>query len=131
METWNQFLLIFVAIAAMAVLIGLAVNYFRINLDQETMIEGDKQFVIGSILRKVYKCYDDNVGRKESVICNEFLINCTQPISSSDITGGIDSSKLENSSLVTVDIASKDEIIIRYENQIVYIEKVEHERISP
>lgn len=121
-------LLYFIAgIATILVLIGVALNLWWNSYFQEK-IEGDKQYVLSSIANLIYKCFEVNNGRKESVICNQLMIKSTEEINSNDITSYIDPSRVTK--IEVDDLGSSSEIIIRYENEVIYVEKVENERIS-
>ena len=126
METW-EILSIIVGIAAMLILISVALNLFGTEYVQEK-IEGDKEYVLSSIADLIYDCFEENKGRRESVICNQLIIDSTDEILSSDIEGYIDSSRVPD--IRVEDLGRSAEIIIRYENQVIYVEKVENERIS-
>ena len=126
METWI-ILSIIVGIAAMLILISVALNLFGTSYVQEK-IEGDKQYVLDYIANRIYDCYEKNEGRSGSVICNQLTIDSTEEILSSDIEDYLDSSRI--SSIEVEDLGRSAEIIIRYENQVIYVEKVENERIS-
>jgi len=126
METWI-ILSIIVGIAAMLILISVALNLFGTSYVQEE-IEGDKQYVLSSIANLIYDCFEKNEGRSGSVICNQFTMESTEEISSSDRQDLIDLSGI--SSIEVENLGQSAEIIIRYENQVIYVEKVENERIS-
>ena len=122
-------LLIIVGICGLVVLIIIATTYFKTDYHQEE-ISGNKQLVIHSISNLVYKCYEKNLGRSDSVICYQFKMNSTGEILSSDMLNGLDSSRIDISKVIVENLGSSGEIIIRYENEIIFIEKVENERIS-
>lgn len=127
MKMWEWLLFFIVGIAGMMILITIASNLLRGEyLEKE--IKGDRQFVVSSIVNLVYKCYEKNAGRRGSVICYQFSMNSRGEITSSDIEKQIDSSRVDK--VIAEDLGDSGEIVIRYENQIIYIEKVEHERIS-
>jgi hypothetical protein len=77
-----------------------------------------------------YKCYDENVGSEKSVICYQGKINSNGEILSSSILEKIDTSKIDENRVKPDNLGNSGEIVIRYENQFIYIEKVENERIG-
>ena len=127
METWSIILSIIIAVTAILILIGVALDLFSTGYVQEK-IEGDKEYVLSSIANLIYECFERNEGRKESVICNQLIIDSTEEINSSDRQDLIDLSGIY--SIEVEDLGQSAEIIIRYENQVIYVEKVENERIS-
>jgi hypothetical protein len=129
METWEWILFIIVALAGMAILILVATTYFKTEYSPKE-ITGDKQLAIGSILDLAYRCYERNEGRRDSVVCYKFNIDLNEEISASDILGQIDSKKIDKELVESDDLGSSGEIVIIYENQFIYIEKVEYERVS-
>ncbi len=130
MEMWNKILMIIVAIVCLIVILGVGSKLFREGIRETEDIEGHKSFVVGRILDLVYDCFNANDGKRGSVICEELTINSTETISSSDILDSIDTSKIERSNLEVDDLGKSAEIIIRYENQIIYVQRVENERIG-
>ncbi len=131
MEMWNMVLLIFVGIAGALVLISVGVNFWRTNYFQEKIeIKGDKQDVVKSIVNLMYKCFEENTGKKKSIICEQLVVNSTEAILSSDILNYLDLERIDKSKLKADDLGKFAEIIIRYENQIIYVQVVENERIG-
>ena len=111
----------------MLILVSVALNLFGVKYSLEK-IEGSKQYVLSYITNLIYECFEKNRGRRDSVICNRLVINSTEDISSSDIRSYIDTSRV--SRIEVEDLGRSAEIIIRYENQVIYVEKVENERVS-
>jgi len=131
METWEIVLTFIAAMAAVLILITVALNFFKINNSQEKIkIEGRKGYVVSSVVNLIYKCFEENRERNESVICSQLIVKSTEDIASTDILNYIDTSRIDTSSLRVGDLGVSAEIIIRYENQIIYVEKVENERIG-
>ena len=126
MEAW-EILFICAGIIAMLVLISVALNFFSVKLKPEK-IEGNKEYVLSSLSRSIFKCLEENEGRKESIICDELILDSKENISSSDILNSLE--HVDPSRVRAEDLGSHAKIIIRYENQTTYVEKVEHERIS-
>jgi len=125
----KKIVFILVGIASLLVLISIGVKLFKIGRN-EGIIEGEKYYVIRDLLDLAYECFEDNYPRRKSVICNQLKIDSNQEISSSDIIKSINPNKINSSQIETEDLGKTTEIIIRYENQIVYIKKMDHERIS-
>lgn len=131
MEMWEKVLWIMVAIAAILILINITLNLLKtIDSQKKIKIEGRKEYVVSSIVNLLYKCFEENRGRKESVICSRLIVSSTEDITSSDILNYIDPSRIDRSSVNVEDLGYSTEIIIRYENQIIYVKKVENERIG-
>ena len=119
---WNRILLIFAGLVGLLLLFSITLNLlpsFKVK-----KLEGDKSFVIQQILRKSYDCFQKNYPRKESVICDRLTFSSREAIKSSDILESLDTSKLSKASLKAEDLGTNGEIIIRYENGIIYIEKL-------
>lgn len=129
MKMWEWLLFIIAALAGMAILITVATKFFKTPYIPSE-ISGDKQLAIADILNLVYKCYENNEGRRGSVICYKINLDLDEAILSSDILGGIDSDRIAEYRVESDDLGDSGEIIIRYENEFIYIKKVEHERIS-
>ena len=129
MEMWKNLLLIIVSICCLIILITVATRYFKADYKIEEL-HGSKQLAIGSILDLVYKCYEKNTGKEGSVICYSFEINLDETIISSDIVEKIDSNKISKYQVQADDLGYSGEIVIIYENEIIYVSKVENERIS-
>jgi hypothetical protein len=129
MEIWEWLVLITASLCIVAILIMVANKYFKIDTAQKE-INGYKGDVIDSILDMTYKCYETNLGSGKSVICYQGKINSNGEILSSDILGKIDTSKIEKNRVIADNLGNSSEIVIRYENQFVYIEKVENERVG-
>jgi hypothetical protein len=129
MEIWEWLMLIIASIAIVAILILVANKYFRIE-SVPSEIKGYKEHVIDSILDLVYKCYNQNLGNDKSVICYQGKINSNGEVLSSDILGKVDASKIDKNRIQADNLGNSAEIVIRYEKQIIYIEKVDYERIG-
>jgi hypothetical protein len=129
METWEWILLLIVGLVIMIVLIGMATNYFRVDKPPEK-ITGDKYLAIDDILDLVYKCYSNNEGKKESIVCYTVKIEIDDYIFSSDMLEKVNGEKIDKSLVKSDDLGSSGEIVILYQDQSIYIKKVENERIS-
>lgn len=131
MEILGKVLLIIAGIASMFILISLVYTFLQLKIYPEKIeIRGEKSYVINLLVRHIYDCFEMNVGKRESIICSYVTISSTKDIYSSDIINKLDPTKIEKSRVIASDLGSSGEVVIRYENQNVYVEKVEHERIS-
>lgn len=126
---WQNLLLIIVSICCLIILITVAAKYFKADYNIEEL-HGDKQLAIDSILNLVYKCYEKNTGKKGSVICYRFEINLDETITSSDIVEKIDNNKISKYQVQSENLGYSGEIVIIYEDEIIYVSSVENERIS-
>lgn len=119
---------IIAGIAGALMLILLALKLFPPSFQEESRIEGDKGYVLSSIARLIQECFEKYEGRKESFICSEFYMSSSEEISSSDLLDYIDPTRVGR--IRVEDLGRFGDIIIRYEDGIIYVERVEHERIS-
>lgn len=129
MEMWEMILLLIVGLVAMVFLIGIATNYFRLE-QTPGKITGDKDLAIDDILNLVYKCYSKNEGKKENSVCYTVKIEVNDSISSSDVLEKVDGNKIDKSLVESDELGKSGEIAILYQDQSIYIKKVENERIS-
>jgi len=131
MELLEKIIFFVVAIVCILVLIGIAWNLLEIpNSQTEVKIQGDKTTIISKITNLIYKCFEDNVGERASVICFKVDFKSDGEISSSDILNKINNSKIDKNNVVADDLGSSGKIIIRYENQSIYVRKVDSEGIE-
>jgi hypothetical protein len=131
MELLEKIIFFVVAVVCILVLIGMAWNFLKIpNSQKEIKIQGDKGEVISKITNLIYNCFEENEGKKTSIICFQVDFISDQEISSSDILNNINPSKIDKENVVADDLGSSGKIIIRYENQFIYVKKVESEGIS-
>jgi len=131
MEIWNRILLIFVGIAGALILISVATNFWKTRYPWETLkLKGSKEYVVEAIVKLIYNCFEENRWKRRSIICRRLFVESEEEILSSDILNSIDMSRMAGSDLRVDDIGYSGEIIIRCENQTIYVEKVEYERIS-
>jgi hypothetical protein len=130
MEIW-QILLIIVGIASMFILISLTYRFLEFQQFPEKMkIEGEKGYVVDILAKFIYKCWERFKGKSESVICAYLTIKSNEDISSSDVLNNLNPLKIDKSLVKVDDLASFSEVVIRYENKKIYVERIEHERIS-
>lgn len=130
-EILGKILFIVAGMVGMFIIISLVLEFVKPNYFQERVkMQGDKQYVVSSIVNSIYECFEHNKGRKESVVCAQAVLDSAEEIFSSDIINGIDSTKVDRSMVRAEDLGFSGEIVIRYEDENIYVEKVEHERIS-
>lgn len=131
MDLPEQLMWVVVAIVCILVLIAIAWNILKQDNSQGNVkIQGDKKLVISNIINLIYRCFENNAGNEGSVICFRVDFESTENISSSDILNSINPSRLNSNNVKTSDLGSSGKIIIRYENQLIYIKKVESEGTS-
>lgn len=131
MELLEKIIFTVASIISILILIGMAWNFLKIpDSQKEVKIQGDKREIISQITKFVYRCFDDNVNIKTSIVCFQVDFKSDQSISSSDILDNIDQSKLDKKNVVADELGLSGKIIIRYENQSIYVKKVESEGIS-
>jgi hypothetical protein len=129
MEPFKIMILIIVALAFSILMYSLTFNlwFFR----KEEAIKGDKGFVIYSILKIAYECYDKNLDLKGSVICGKIQINSNEDISKEEILSRLDKRRIEENKFFVENLRSNSKVIIRYENGNIFIEEEKYESISP
>jgi len=130
MEMWEKILSILVGIVGVLILISIVLNLWPNYPQGKIKIEGDKQYVVDSIVNLIYDCFEKNKGIKKSVICAQADIKSNEEVFSSDIINSINPSRIDVSKVKVEDLGYSTEIIIRYENQIIYVENVEYEGLS-
>jgi hypothetical protein len=131
MEILEKFIFVVVAIVYMIVLVSLAWNILKIpNSNEKIKFEGDNSSVIKGVANLIYRCFDDNQQEKSSVICFEADFKSSQNISSSDLLSSLSPSRIKKENVVAEDLGDSGKIIIRYEDQFVYVKKVEIEGSS-
>jgi hypothetical protein len=131
MELLEKIIFFVVAIVCILVLIGMAWNLLKIPGSQtEVKIQGDKTTIISSITNLIYKCFGDNEGVRVSIVCFQVDFKSDGEISSSDILNKISNSKIDKNNVVVDDLGLSGKIIIRYENQSIYVRKVGSEGIE-
>jgi len=131
MELLEKIIFFVVAIVCILVLIGIAWNFLKISDSQtEVKIQGDKATIINRITNLIYKCFGDNEGKRVSVICFQVDFKSDGEIYSSDILSKISNSKIDKNNVFVDDLGLSGKIIIRYENQSIYVKRVEIEGTS-
>jgi len=131
MEILEKFILVVVAVVCMIVLVNLAWNLMKIpSQNQEAKFEGSKDLVIKGVTSLIYKCFEENQQEKGSVICFKIDFKSNQNISSSDLLDSLNPSRIKKENVVAEDFGDSGKIIIRYEDQFVYVKKVEIEGSS-
>jgi len=131
MDLLKDFILIIVAIVAVIVLIAISSNLLKFDQHPtEFTFQGSKQQVLNGILGLIYKCYDNNQGKKTSNLCFQVHVNSTEAITSSDIKNGIDHRGLNSTQIIVPDILQENNTVIRYEDEIVYLEVIQGERVG-
>jgi hypothetical protein len=131
MEIFEQIILTVVALVCIIVLISLALNLLKIpKSNGEIKFEGDKTLVLKGVTNLIYKCFEENQQEKSSVICFQADFKSSQNISSSDLLNSINPSRIKKENVIAEDLGDSGKIIIRYENQFVYVKKVEIEGSS-
>jgi hypothetical protein len=130
MEIW-QVLLIIVGIIGMFILISLTYRFSEFQqFPEKEKIEGEKGYVIDILSRFIYRCWERFKGKGESVICAYLTIKSNEDINSSDVLTNLNQLRIDKSAVEADDLGSSGEVIIRYENKKIYVEKVKYERIS-
>ena len=113
----------------MIIMISVATTYFRTEYVPKEL-SGDMDIAIDDLLRLIYNCYEENEGKKGSVICYKIEINLDDSINESLIVDKLDEKRIQASQIDSDDLGTSGEIVIIYENQFINIRKVENERIS-
>lgn len=113
----------------MFILISFVSNLLRFYPKEKIEIKGEKDLVLISISNYVHKCLEENRGKKGSFICFTIYFVSNEEISSTDIKNSLEK-RIDISKLNSEDLGISGEILIRYENGIIYIEKIKYERIS-
>jgi len=130
MELMNEFILVLAAVVFIFVLISIAGRLLNYNLFQNKLVlEGTKQQVLNRITELIYKCNDDNAGKIESVICSEAQVKSDQTIDAPDIRASLNPSRIDWNKIVVPYSIKDNSIVIRYENESVFVEVISGERI--
>jgi hypothetical protein len=128
MEVLEKFIFIIAGIVCLIVLVSIGWNLFKVYIFQGKMsVYGDKMRVLDYIIPLIYKCFNENKDRRTSIICFKVDFKSNQEILSSDIINNLNPSKIDKKNVVAEDLGFSGKIIIRYENQYVYVKKAEIE----
>lgn len=103
------------------ILLSLATNLLKFNLEKELKVEGIKVYVVNKITSLAKECLNENLGKKERKVCFEVRYKSKEEIKKEDFKADF---------LEGIDLGTKGKILIIYENGKVYLEKIEYERIS-
>lgn len=131
MEVLEKIMFVVVAIVCVLIIILMAWNFLKIPDSQgKITIEGNKTRVINQVTSLIYRCFDENMEKKVSIICSRVDFKSDQEIFSSDILNSINPSRIDKKDVIVEDLGLSGKIIIRYENQSIYVKKVEIEGTS-
>lgn len=120
----QRVLLILVAVVGVLVLLSIILGLIKAK---QVKIEGTKTYVLDTLAKLAKSCFERNTPRRASIICFELEFKSDGSISSSEI---VERTGREGIPSVADNIGDSGKIVIRYENQNIYIEKVKYERIS-
>ena len=109
------------SLIALFILLNLATNLLKFDLEKVIKVEGIKVYVVNKLTSLAKECLDENLGKKERKVCSEVIYKSNEEIKKEDFKADF---------LEGIDLGSKGKILIIYENGKVYLEKVEYERIS-
>ena len=131
MELLEKIIFLVVAIVCVIVLITMAWNFFKNQPQDGSMtVSGDKKTVVNAITEEIYKCFEKNRDSRLSVVCIKGEFNSTKEINSTDILDKLDASRIDKNNVKADNLGVSGKIIIRYENQFIYVKRVENEGTS-
>jgi len=131
MELLKELLLVTVAVASILVLIGIAGKLLNLTPGQnEFYLKGDNHKIVVKIADLIYKCFTENEGKRGSILCFEVKVESNQAIASSEILGAINPLKFDRQRVVLPEMIQINSTIIRYQDELVYVEIIEGERIG-
>lgn len=131
MELLKSLILVLVAIVFILVLIGISWKILNfVPPVKEYVLQGDKQKIESMIADLVYNCYIENEGKRNSVVCSQARVESSESIASSEIIEKINLPGIDKSKVIVSDISPNSNIIIRYENDFIYVEVIKGERVG-
>ena len=124
MESIKQLLFLIAAIAGMLIVISTA-SLLKIESPfQKETVEGDKNYVANSIADHIYKCMEKNARRRGAIICSRITVNSEEVIASDDVLSALKNKGFDESKVKIEESDLRGEIIIRYENENIYVKKI-------
>lgn len=108
---------------------SIAFNIFRLR-ESNAEIRGEKSYIIDIIVEEAKRCLDKRGSLRTSFICKNIRFYSDSDILSGDVLNSAIKKGLDTSRISVEDIGRSGEIIIRYENGKIYIERVKHERVG-
>jgi len=123
----NSIFQIIFILVSFSVLILLLSFVSKIKTKPENSLAGDKAYILNRLSSLAKNCFEKNFGTYKSVICYELNFKCTENVKKDDI---INSLKDLGFKVKADDLGKEGKIVIRYENETIYISKVEYERVS-
>lgn len=134
MELLKEIILVMVGIVFVMFLIVISSRLLNSNPNSSGfVIKGDKQQIINTLVNLISKCYAENKDRIDSVICSQSKIEFNSTINSTEIMEKISHSEIYNKVSISDLVLSPNttsNIIIRYENEFIYVGVVQGERIG-
>lgn len=126
----NNIIWIIVGVASLFIFIILSYSLLFIPKSSKIELGGEKSLIVYSLVDYIYKCFEIGESKRKSIICNYIKFNSSDEISKNDILSKLNPFRIDKERVLVNNLGSNGEIIIRYERGYVYVEKVEHERIS-
>ena len=124
MESIKQLLFLIAAIAGMLIVISTA-SLLKIESPfQKETVEGDKNYVANSIADHIYKCMEKNARRRDAIICSRITVNSEEVIAPDDVLSALKNKGFDESKVKIEESDLRGEIIIRYENENIYVKKI-------
>jgi len=128
-EILTRVLFIVAAIAGIVILLAVVTNLNKMP-EYKTDLVGPKLYILQRIAGHVEKCYEQNFGKLDSVVCLTFTYSSDGSITAQDIVNAMDKTKVDTSKIQAEDIGLSGKAIVRYENKVVYITKTRYDRVD-
>jgi len=117
-----------IGISIFLLVMYVAKNFFSIFSVKNSELKGPKEVVVKEIVNLGKDCFEKNYPRDYGKICDLIRIHTTINIPKEEIEKEARNRGIFY--LVASDLNASDEVLIRYENQKVYMRSVKYERIS-
>ena len=148
----QNLIFIFATLVFVFILLSLAAHLLkRVEIPKKRLtLEGSKPLVLTDLAQLIYSCWEDNEGRKESIICYQVQFNTTEEIEEEDLVSILDceripdnvcdndcsycvSSKYEDDDKIVweAEILPGDKVVISYRDYKIRVKVIEREIIRP
>lgn len=148
----QNLIFIFATLVFVFILLSLAAHLLkRVEIPKKRLtLEGSKPLVLTDLAQLIYSCWEDNEGRKESIICYQVQFNTTEEIKEEDLVSILDceripdnvcdndcsycvSSKYEDDDKIVweAEILPGDKVVISYRDYKIRVKVIEREIIRP
>lgn len=121
----ERFILYIAGLSGLLLLISLTFTILNtVTYPEKNYIKGDKRIVIIKIVQKIYECKKQGENKRYSFVCEKIKFESNEEIYANDILNRIDPSKIKKSEIVVEDLGKSGEMIIRFEKNKIYVNKI-------